>query len=162
MFPQRGQEARRHTRHTEIRFWDTDDGQARDSRDPNFFPRTMSAKLRSLFQLLPFCAVSKEYQYFVPNVNTNIIRKNNKSGCRTHGNCRVSFGGRQPVHGRSLARFPKQSGSFSFLSRVRAVIMRYVESGTEPTYTTDGSASLGRDHPPLSLGTSHVALPLWR
>ena len=27
--------------------------------------------------------------------------------------------------------------------------MRYVESGTEPTHTTDGSASLGRDLPSL-------------
>lgn len=74
------------------------------------------------FKLL--LAVSKECQIVPPNVNTNII--SHKSGCRTHGNCRVSSGGGR-VHGscgdkRSKAR----GGSFLLFPCVRAVIMRYV------------------------------------
>ena len=74
------------------------------------------------FKLL--LAVSKECQIVPPNVNTNII--SHKSGCRTHGNCRVSWGGGR-VHGscgdkRSKAR----GGSFLLFPCVRAVIMRYV------------------------------------
>ena len=51
---------------------------------------------------------------------------------------------------------PKSPGAI-FLFRVRAVIMRYVESGTESTYTTDGLVPPRRGHPPLPFGTlQHV------
>lgn len=82
-----------------------------------------------------FLAGSKEYQNDQPNVNTS--HNSNQSGCRTQGNCRVSSKSRRRG-GLIPSLLPLLEGRSFFLWT--AVIMRYVESGTDPTHTTDGSA----------------------
>ena len=88
------------------------------------------------FHLSAFQPGSKESQNDQPNVNTSHI--SNQSGCRTRGNCRVSrsLGGAAACKLAAARRKHTWKGFFFWA----AVIMRYVESGTDPTHTTDGSA----------------------